>query len=183
MKSSGNPILFCNMLLSLFSLQESSNIIYALWRQRMYLFWSLPHAPFIFTTKFNVWFILEEKYFPVLSSPLPDLSILRCFHRVSNNTCTPGEEYVFKPWKISHNFFGFNVEQESSWNCTLPSIEMHQDGCWSPHALVHRHMGSLETDASVWKLPLIFWVRLALRQYFCVLLLAVQQSAKILLSF
>lgn len=30
---------------------------------------------------------------------LPCLSILSSFHRVNNNTCTPSEGYVFKPYK------------------------------------------------------------------------------------
>lgn len=73
---------------------------YALWWQRMYLFWSSPHAPFIFITKFKLWFILWGKIFSCSVKFSPYLSILSNFHRVSENCIyTPSEEYVFKPCK------------------------------------------------------------------------------------
>lgn len=123
----------------------------------------------------------EEKYFPVLSSSLPIFLFWAIFTGLVKTAFTHQVRSMsLNHAKISHKLFLFNVEEESSWNCTLPSIKMHQDGCWNTHTLVHRHMDSLETDASLWKLPLIFWVRLALREYFCALL---QQSAEVLLPF
>lgn len=40
------------------------------------------------------------------------LTYLSSFHRVSNNTCTPSEEYVFKPCKkyLINYYIFFNVE-------------------------------------------------------------------------